>query len=219
MLSSSTTDVDADPGRGGLPTSLTVAIAASRTAIAGAALDLLGLLLLLGIGPNTGYSETTVSLYSWHQLGVPVLVDVLTIAGALMTGRCIGQARGSARIWGLITFGLNVSYRAVTGLVFWVAASDTGAGQPAPDYSRSWVLCGGVVVLVATALMVGSLASPSALRFLDKAKTLRDSEAGEAPRRVKKSSPAKQIALVVTVGIMSLFATGLALLILLSTPT
>jgi hypothetical protein len=208
--------VDAGRGREGLPTSLTVAIAASRAAILGAAVDLLGLLLLLAIGPNNGETESYVSLDSWHELGVPALVDALTIACALMTWRRTEQARRTGRNWALVTFGVNVSYRAVTGLAYWVGASDTGTGQPAPDNSRFWVLCGACVVLLAAVVIVGSLATPSALRFLDEAEAMRDTHAGEAPRQVRRRSPTRQIVLIVVVGILSVLGTGLALVILVS---
>jgi hypothetical protein len=193
-----------------------VAIQASWAAGVGAAVDLLGLLLLLVIGPDTGYSETTVTINGGQDLAVPLLLDVLTIAGAGMTGQRARQARGSSRVWALVTFGVNVSYRALTALIFWVAASDTGEGQPVPDYSRSWVLCGGVVVLVATVVMVGSLASPSALRFLAEAEALREGDAGDVPRPAWRDSPAVQVLLVLAVGIISLLGTGFAVLILVS---
>ena len=50
--------VDAGRDRAELPTSLTVAIAASKAVVVGAAVDLLGLLLLLAIGPYDGETQS-----------------------------------------------------------------------------------------------------------------------------------------------------------------
>lgn len=185
-----------------LPTSLRRSMSASYVTVVGSATDVLGLILLLGMGRDTGYSETYVAI-SRDQLIVPIVVDILTIVGGLTVVRLIARRQRAARGVALGIFGMNVGYRALSLLAFWVAASDTGTGQAAPDFSRSWVTCAGIVVFSALVVMVGGMATRQAYDYFD------------APRFGNlRGRATRQVAIIVAVAIGSLALTAVALFVL-----